>query len=97
LLKGENLRRALKRGPKNEGSLGGDGLTVEELPVKLREHWTTVRKPLLTRRYRPSAVKRWRFRSRAARCGTLGIPTGLDRFVQRAVVQVLQPMIDSTF
>lgn len=53
-----NLLRALKRVRQNKGSPGVDGLTVEEFPAYLRQHWSAIREQLLTGRYQPAAVKR---------------------------------------
>ena len=92
-----NLLRALKRVERNQGSPGVDGLTVEELPAYLREHWRVIREQLLTGRYRPSAVKRCEIPKPGGGMRQLGIPTVLDRFIQQAVLQVLQPAIDPTF
>jgi group II intron reverse transcriptase/maturase len=92
-----NLRRALKRVRRNKGSPGVDGRTVDELPTYLREHWLTVREQLLMGRYRPSVVKRVELAKPGGGVRLLGIPTVLDRFIQQAVLQVLQPAIDPTF
>jgi group II intron reverse transcriptase/maturase len=97
IIEGGNLRRALKRVQQNEGSPGVDGLTVEELPAYLRQHWSVIREQLLTGRYQPSVVKRVEIPKASGGVRMLGIPTVLDRFIQQAVLQVLQPMIDPTF
>jgi len=94
---GGNLRRALKRVQQNGGSPGVDGLTVDELPVRLKRHWPVIREQLLTGRYQPSMVKRVEIPKPGGGTRMLGIPTVLDRFIQQAVLQVLQPMIDPTF
>jgi RNA-directed DNA polymerase len=97
IVEGGNLRRALKRVQRNEGSPGVDGLTVEELPDYLREHWPAIRERLLTGRYQPSVVKRVEIPKPGGGVRQLGIPTVLDRFIQQAVLQILQPAIDPTF
>jgi RNA-directed DNA polymerase len=93
----ENLVRALQRVQRNHGSPGVDGLTVDDLPAYLKQHWPTIRELLLTGRYQPSAVKRVEIPKPDGGMRTLGIPTVLDRFIQQAVLQVLQPQIDPTF
>ena len=66
-----NLARALKRVRQNKGSPGVDGMTVDELPDYLREHWPAIREQLLTGRYQPKrGAAAARFRSRAAGCGS---------------------------
>lgn len=97
IVEGGNLRRALKRVQQNKGSPGVDGLTVEGLTDHLREHWPAIREQLLTGRYQPSAVKRVEIPKPDGGVRSLGIPTVLDRFIQQAVLQVLQPAIDPTF
>jgi group II intron reverse transcriptase/maturase len=97
IVEGGNLRRALKRVQQNEGSPGVDGLTVEELPAFLKRHWSAIREQLLTGRYQPSVVKRVEIPKPGGGMRGLGIPTVLDRFIQQAVLQVLQPAIDPTF
>ena len=92
-----NLLRALKRVRRNQGSPGVDGRTVDDLPADLREHWPAIRERLLTGLYQPSAVKRCEIAKLGGGVRQLGIPTVLDRFIQQAVLQVLQPMIDPSF
>jgi RNA-directed DNA polymerase len=92
-----NLQRALKRVQQNQGSPGVDGRTVEELPAYLRQHWPALREQLLTGRYQPSVVQRVEIPKPGGGVRMLGIPTVLDRFIQQAVLQVLQPQIDPTF
>ena len=92
-----NLARALKRVRQNKGSAGSDGMTVDELVPYLREVWPVVREQLLTGRYQPSAVRQHEIPKGDGRMRTLGIPTVLDRFIQQAMLQVLQPRFDPTF
>jgi RNA-directed DNA polymerase len=97
IVEGGNLRRALKRVQRNKGSPGADGLTVKELAAYLRDHWPAIREQLLTGRYQPSAVRRVQLEKPGGGVRLLGIPTVLDRFIQQAVLQALQPAIDPTF
>ena len=97
MVDGGNLRRALKRVRRNQGSPGVDGRTVDELPAYLEQHWPTIREQLLTGRYQPSPVQRSEIQKPDGGMRALGIPTVLDRFIQQAVLQVLQPRIDPTF
>jgi group II intron reverse transcriptase/maturase len=97
MVEGANLALALKRVRRNNGSPGVDGRTVEDLVDDLREHWPAIREQLLTARYQPSVVKRVKIPKPDGGVRLLGIPTVLDRFIQQAVLQVLQPEIDPTF
>jgi group II intron reverse transcriptase/maturase len=92
-----NAKAALKRVKQNKGSPGVDGMTVQELPEYLAEHWDEIRGQLLTGTYQPKPVKRQEIPKRGGGVRELGIPTALDRFVQQAVLQVLQPRFDPTF
>ena len=92
-----NMLAALKRVRKNKGSPGIDGMTVDELPDWLREHWVRVRKELLAGTYRPQPVKRQLIPKTGGGQRALGIPTVLDRLIQQALLQVLQPQFDPTF
>ena len=92
-----NLARALKRVRQNQGSAGIDGMRVDELAPYLRDHWPGVREALLAGTYQPSAVRHHQIPKGDGRVRTLSIPTVLDRFIQQAVLQVLQPRFDPTF
>src|SRR5712691_228192 len=92
-----NLKAALKRVRKNKGGPGIDGMTVGELTGHLREHWPRIREELLAGTYRPSPVKRQSIPKSGGGVRDLGIPTVLDRFIQQALLQVLQPGFDAGF
>jgi len=93
----DNLFAALKRVRKNKGSPGIDGMTVDSLPDFLRKNWERIRASLLDGGYRPSAVRRQEIPKSGGGVRELGIPTVLDRFIQQAILQVLQPIFDPTF
>jgi RNA-directed DNA polymerase len=93
----KNLETALKRVKANRGSPGVDGMTVEKLPDYLRKHWPTIREQLLSGTYQPQPVKRVEIPKPDGGMRKLGIPTVLDRFIQQAVMQVLQGRWDATF
>jgi RNA-directed DNA polymerase len=93
----ENLRAARRRVQENKGAPGVDGMTVEELGAHLRLNWPTIREQLLTGTYRPAAVLRHELEKEGGGIRVLGIPTVMDRFIQQAVLQVLQEDWDKTF
>jgi RNA-directed DNA polymerase len=94
----ENLKRALQRVKANKGSPGIDGMTVEELSGYLEQHWPAIREQLLSGTYAPQPVRRVEIaKLDGGGMRKLGIPTTLDRFVQQAVLQVLQRQWDPTF
>ena len=97
MVRPENLKQALKRVRSNKGSPGIDGMTVEELPGYLAKHWAVLREQLLNGTYKPTPVKRVEIEKPDGGMRQLGIPTVLDRFIQQAVMQVLQSGWDRTF
>jgi RNA-directed DNA polymerase len=94
----ENLREALRRVRSNKGSAGVDGMTVDNLSAHLQQHWPVIREQLLSGTYEPKPVRRVEIQKPdGGGVRKLGIPTVLDRFVQQAVMQVLQRQWDPTF
>ena len=93
----ENCKQALARVKANKGSPGIDGMTVEELTDYLKQHWPAIREQLLRGTYVPQPVKRVEIPKPDGGMRKLGIPTVLDRFIQQAVMQVLQRRWDRTF
>ena len=91
----ENLKEAMWRVKANKGSAGIDGITVDELPDYAA--LLVIRDQLLSGTYRPQPVKRVEIPKPDGGVRKLGIPTALDRFVQQAVMQVLQRRWDRTF
>jgi RNA-directed DNA polymerase len=89
-----NVRAALARVRENRGSPGVDGMMVEELPQYLMEHWEEVREQLLSGTYQPQPVLRQEIPKRDGGVRELGIPCVLDRLIQQAILQVLQPRLD---
>ena len=93
----DNLRMAHDRVKANKGSPGIDAMTVNELYEHLKEHWPGYRNQLLSGTYRPSPVKRVEIPKPGGGVRKLGIPTVVDRFIQQALMQVLQGYWDRTF
>ena len=92
-----NLLAALARVKRNGGGPGVDGMTVEGLAGYLREQWPPIREALLAGTSQPQPVKRVEIPKPGGGVRKLGVPTVLDRFIQQAVLQVLQPEGDTTF
>ena len=93
----ENVNKALRRVRSNQGAPGIDGMTVDQLRDHLLEHWPTIREQLIAGRYKPRAVRRVTIPKPDGGERKLGIPTALDRLIQQAILQVLQPIWDSAF
>jgi len=92
-----NLLAALRRVKRNGGSPGIDGMTVEAFPGYLWEQWPQLPEALLAGTYRPQPVKRVELPKPGGGVRKLGLPTGLDRFIQQALLQARQPEWDKTF
>src|SRR5882672_7726105 len=92
----ENLKAALRQVKGNKGSAGVDGVTVNQLPDYLKQHWPAIREQLLNGTYEPKPVRRVEIPKPDGGVRKLGIPTVLDRFIQQAVMQVLQRQWDPT-
>jgi RNA-directed DNA polymerase len=93
----ENLRQALRRVKANAGAAGVDGMSVQQLPDCLREKWPRLKEQLLSGTYRAQPVRRVEIPKAGGGVRKLGIPTVVDRFVQQAVLQVLQKRWDPSF
>jgi RNA-directed DNA polymerase len=93
----ENLRAAYRRVRANKGAPGVDGMTVHELAAYLRANWPAIREQMLAGEYQPTAVRGHELPKPGGGVRVLGIPTVLDRFIQQALLQVLQPEWDPTF
>ena len=94
----ENCKQALARVKANKGSAGVDGMTVQQLPEFLKQHWPAIREQLLNGTYEPQPVRRVEIpKPDGGGVRKLGIPSVLDRFIQQAVMQVLPRWWDRTF
>ena len=91
------MARAWKRVKANKGSAGVDGRTVLDTGEHLKTEWPGIRAKLLDGSYRPEPVRRVGIPKPGGGTRELGIPTVVDRLIQQALLQVLQPLIDPTF
>ena len=85
------LLLAWKRVKANKGAAGVDGLDIEQTARRLRTNWPEIRQALLQGHYRPSPVRKVMIPKPDGSQRELGIPTVLDRLIQQALLQVLQP------
>src|SRR6202011_4818175 len=93
----ENLKEALRQVKANKGSPGVDGMTVVGITDYLKQHWPIIWEQLLNGTYEPKPVRRVEIPKPDGGVRKLGIPSVLDRFIQQAVMQVLQRRWDPTF
>jgi group II intron reverse transcriptase/maturase len=92
-----NLWLAYQRVVENKGAAGVDALTVSEFKAHLQQHWPTIKGRLLAGTYQPQPVRRVDLPKPQGGVRTLGIPTVVDRLIQQAMHQVLQPIFEATF
>lgn len=92
-----NLEEALRRVRVNKGAPGIDGMTIDGLVEHLKQHLPALRERLLKGDYEPRPVKRVEIPKPDGGVRKLGIPTSLDRFIQQAVLQILQQRWDPIF
>jgi len=98
VLRRENLIAAHRRVVKNGGAPGVDGMTVDELMPYCRKHWARIREELLNGTYWPQPVRKVEIpKPGGGGDRMLGIPIVLDRMIQQALLQVMQPIYDPTF
>lgn len=97
MLSPENLEMAWKAVKANRGAAGMDGIGIEVFMDHIRPHWEKVKAKILEGRYKPAAVKRVYIPKENGGQRPLGIPTVLDRLLQQAILQVLQPYFDPQF
>jgi len=93
-----NMLKAYRRVVGNKGAAGVDAMSVEELMPYLQTHWKHIKEQLLGGFYEPQPVRRVEIPKPGGR-GTrkLGVPAVVDRLIQQALHQSLNPLFDSGF
>ena len=91
------MQRAWKRVKANKNAAGVDGMDFAQTGRYLANAWPTIRNQVVAGTYRPSPVRRVDIPKPDGSERELGIPTVVDRLIQQAFLQVLQPLIDPTF
>lgn len=92
-----NMWRAYERVLRNKGAPGADGMRVGDLKAWLQAHWPAVKAALLEGRYLPREVRAVDIPKPQGGTRTLGVPTVVDRLIQQALLQVLQPIFEPGF
>lgn len=92
-----NLWAAYQRVVENKGAAGVDGVSVTEFKGWLKEYWPTVKAALLAGSYQPQAVRAVEIPKPSGGVRVLGIPTVVDRLIQQALLQIMQPIFDPGF
>ena len=93
----DNMLMALGRVQQNKGAAGVDGMSVSQLSEYLRSSWKNIKEQLLKGKYKPKPVLRVEIPKADGGTRSLGVPTVLDRLIQQAMYQVLEPLFDPDF
>ena len=97
ILSDDNIALAIKQVKANKGKPGVDNITVEELDEYFKENGEVIKSKIRVRKYKPSPVRRVYIPKGDGTKRPLGIPTGKDRVLQQAIVQVISPMCEEVF
>ena len=97
MLSPHNIEIAVRNVKRNGGSGGIDGMEIKDLDAYLKENWPQIEEQILTRKYKPQPVRRKEIEKENGGVRLLGIPCLVDRVIQQAMVQVLQPVFEPTF
>jgi group II intron reverse transcriptase/maturase len=97
ILENDNLNAALKRVKTKGGAAGIDGMTVEGMYPYLMTHGKELVQSIREGRYKPTPVRRVEIPKPDGGIRLLGVPTVIDRMIQQAIVQILQPIFEQTF
>ena len=92
-----NMEAAYRKVVSNKGAPGVDGMTTEDLKAYLQTDWIRIKEELLTGRYKPKPVKQVEIPKPDGGVRKLGIPTVIDRLIQQAIHQILNPIFDPNF
>jgi RNA-directed DNA polymerase len=97
ILSSETMQRAWKRVKENKGAAGVDGMSIDEMPEYLCEHWQEIRESLLEETYQPTPVLRKEIPKPTGGTRQLGVPIVLDRLIHQAIAQVVSEICDPDF
>jgi len=92
-----NLNAAYVKVKRNKGAAGIDGMSVEDMLPYLKEHREELLERIKEGKYRPKPVRRVEIPKPDGGVRLLGIPTVIDRMLQQAVAQILEPIFEETF
>ena len=97
MLSPHNLEAAVQNVKRNKGSAGVDGMEVDGIGEYMEDNWSRIEEQILARTYKPKPVKRVEIPKGNGGVRLLGVPCVIDRVIQQAMVQVLQPVFEPTF
>lgn len=91
------MNQAYRKVKANKGAAGVDGVSIERLPTYIREHKEEFLEELLAGSYKPELVRGVQIPKPDGSKRQLGIPTVLDRVIQQAILQILEPLYEPKF
>ena len=97
ILNDENILPAMYKVIENGGAGGVDGITTRQLEEYYNEHWESIKTEIRNRTYRPQPVLRVEIPKKSGGVRKLGIPTVIDRTIEQAIVQVIEPYFEPLF
>jgi group II intron reverse transcriptase/maturase len=97
ILERNNLNKAYLQVIRNKGKAGIDGMSCDQLLPYLKENREELLSQLRQGKYCPQPVLRVEIPKANGGVRQLGIPTVIDRMLQQAINQVLQPIFEPTF
>ena len=93
----DNMQNAWKQVKRNNGSPGMDHVSINTFPIMMQKRWDKIKRALNEGYYIPSPVLKVEIPKKSGGKRMLGIPTVLDRVIQQAISQILQPLFDENF
>lgn len=97
ILSEQNLKEAIKRVKANKGVAGVDKMTVDQIDVYFEEHGNEIKESIMNKQYKPQLVKRVYIPKTNGKLRPLGIPVVVDRVIQQAIAQKLNPIYENIF
>jgi group II intron reverse transcriptase/maturase len=97
VLERDNLNRAYKRVKKNRGAAGIDGMTTDKLLEYLKRNGDELIARIMSGKYKPQPVMRVETEKLDGGVRLLGVPTVVDRVIQLAIAQILEPIFEPGF
>lgn len=97
ILQGRNVKQAIQQTQANKGSAGVDNMPVSELGTYFASHQARLFTQIISHAYKPQAIRGVEIPKGNGQTRLLGVPTVVDRVLQQAVSQALQPLFELDF
>jgi group II intron reverse transcriptase/maturase len=97
VLKGRNIRQAIRQTVANKGSAGVDKMPVSSLKDYFDNHQSRLFNKIISHQYLPQAIRGVEIPKPNGKTRLLGVPTVVDRVLQQSVSQVLMQKFEMDF